>query len=290
MLPPPIDQGTVLIIGATEGIGRELSRLLSRRVRTLVLVDRRADRLEPLRDELLTHNPTLGVLLHCCDVARPREVDALLAWLEAHFIRVDVLVNNAAVGDRGLYANEGWGHVEEMLKANVWVPALLTHRLLGPMLARGRGGVLNIGSGAAQLFLPGSATFAATQRFLDGFTEALRLEVEGQGLTVTRVAPGPLWDEGAQAVTGEVAPFFRISLARCAREALAGFEHGEPLVYPGFGHRWVMRLLPLLPRGLKRSLGRLALRGLRRESLLSPQAPGLGHERPVLLAGEPSTA
>lgn len=291
MLPPPIDQGTVLIIGATEGIGRELSRLLSPRVRTLVLVDRRADRLEPLRDELLARNPTLGVLLHRCDVARPHEVDALLSSLEEHFVRVDVLVNNAAVGDRSFYAEEGWGRVEEMLKANVWVPALLTHRLLGPMLARGRGGVLNIGSGAAQLFLPGSATFAATQRFLDGFTEALRLEVEGRGVTVTRVAPGPLWDEGMEDVTGELAPFFRISLARCAREALAGFERGEPLVYPGFGHRWVMRLLPLLPRGLKRSLGRLALRGLRRESLLSPQAPGLGHERPVLLSsGEPSTA
>ena len=290
MLPPPIDQGTALIIGATEGIGRELSRLLSRRVRTLVLVDRRAERLEPLRDELLAHNPTLGVLLMHCDVGDPHEVDGLLASLEAHFVRVDVLVNNAAVGDRALYEDERWGRVEEMLKANVWVPALLTHRLLGPMLARGRGGVLNISSGAAQLYLPGSATFAATQRFLDGFTEALRLEVEGRGITVTRVAPGPLWDEGAEAATDEVAPFFHISLARCARETLAGFERGEPLVYPGFGHRWVMRLLPLLPRGLKRSLGRLALRGLRRERLLSPQAPGLGPGRSVLLPGEPSTA
>jgi hypothetical protein len=108
-------------------------------------------------------------------------------------------------------------------------------------------------------------------------------------VTVTRVAPGPLWDAGAEEVEG-VAPFFHISLARCAREALDGFERGEPLVYPGFGHRWVMRLLPLLPRGLKRSLGRLALRGLRREALLSPQAPAVGPARQVLLAGEPSTA
>ncbi|QSQ25855.1 SDR family NAD(P)-dependent oxidoreductase [Pyxidicoccus parkwayensis] len=290
MHPPPIDQGTVLIIGATEGIGRELSRLLSRRVRTLVLVDRCADRLEPLRDELLAFNPTLGVMLHRCDVAKPSEVDALLASLEAHFVRVDVLVNNAAMGDQSLYAEEAWGRVEELLKANVWAPALLTHRLLGPMLARRRGGVLNVGSGAARLILPGAATFAATQRFLDGFTEALRLEVVGQGITVTRVAPGPLWDTRAEEVTDELAPFFRISLARCAREALAGFERGEPLVYPGFGHRWVMRLLPLLPRSVKRGLGRLALRGLRRESLLSPQAPAMGPERPMLLATEPSTA
>ncbi|NMO22106.1 SDR family NAD(P)-dependent oxidoreductase [Pyxidicoccus fallax] len=290
MLPPPIDQGTVLIIGATGGIGRELSRLLSRRVRTLVLVDRYAERLEPLRDELLARNPTLGVLIHRCDVGSPREVDLLLSYLESHFVRVDVLVNNAAVGDRSLYAEERWGRVEEMLRANVWLPALLTHRLLGPMLERGRGGVLNIGSGAAHFILPGSATFAATQRFLDGFSEALRLEVRERGVTVTRVAPGPLWDEGREDVTGEPAPFFSVSLARCAREALAGFERGEALVYPGFGHRWMMRLLPLLPRGFKRALGRLALRGLRRESLLSPQAPPVRAEPPVLLTGEPSPA
>jgi hypothetical protein len=287
MRPPPIDHGTVLIIGAAEGIGRELARLLSRRVRTLVLVDRRAERLEPLRDELLAHNPTLGVLIEPCDVCDARQVDGLLARLEAHFVRVDVLVSNAALSDQGLYAEAGWGRLEEVLRANIWAPALLTHRLLGPMLERGRGGVLTVGSGAAQLFLPGSATFAATQRFLDGFSESLRLEVEDRGVTVTRVAPGPLSDAGAEEA-GSVAPFFRISLARCAREALEGFERGEPLVYPGFGHRWVMRLLPLLPRGLKRSLGRLALRGLRREALLSPQAPAVGPGRPVLLAGEPS--
>ncbi|MFP2963942.1 SDR family NAD(P)-dependent oxidoreductase [Myxococcus sp. 1LA] len=283
MRPLPIDQGTVLIIGAARGIGRELARLLARRVRTLVLVDRQAQALEPLREELLLNYPTLGVLVESCDVCDPRQVDALLATLEAQFVRVDVLVNNAAEGDQGLYAQEGWERVEAMLRANVWVPALLTHRLLKPMLERGRGGILNIGSGAAQLILPGSATFAASQRFLDGFTEALRLEVEGQGVTVTRAAPGPLWDEGMESAE-VMAPFFHLSLERCAREALAGFERGEPLVYPGLGHRWVMRLLPLLPRGLKRSLGRMAMRGLQREQLLlPPQAPAV-----LPLSGEPS--
>lgn len=285
MRPLPIDQGTVLIIGAARGIGRELARLLARRVRTLVLVDHQAQALEPVRDELLLNYPTLGVLVESCDVCDPQQVDALLASLEAQFVRVDVLVNNAAEGDQALYVQEGWARVEAMLRANVWVPALLTHRLLKPMLERGRGGILNIGSGAAQLILPGSATFAATQRFLDGFTEALRLEVEGQGVTVTRVAPGPLWEAGME-LEPSLAPFFPLSLERCAREALAGFERGEALVYPGLGHRWVMRLLPLLPRGLKRSLGRMALRGLRRELLLRPPQDA----KTLPLSGEPSPA
>ncbi|NTX39506.1 SDR family NAD(P)-dependent oxidoreductase [Myxococcus sp. CA033] len=287
---PPIDQGTVLITGASEGIGRELARLLSRRVRTLVLVDRDVERLKPLREELLSLYPTLGVLLEQCDVRESRDIDALVASLESHFVRVDVLVNTAALGHQGLYAEARWGGLEELLRANVWVPALLTHRLLAPMLERGRGGVLNIGSGAAQLFLPGSTMFAATQRFLDGFTESLRLEVEGRGVVITRVAPGPLGDAGAQAVGAGVAPFFQISLEHCARVALAAFERGEALVYPGWGHRWVMRLLPLLPRMVKRALGRLALRGVRREALAAPEALPVGLASPVLLAREPTPA
>ncbi|MCP3162228.1 SDR family NAD(P)-dependent oxidoreductase [Myxococcus qinghaiensis] len=285
---PPIDQGTVLITGASEGLGRELARLLSRRVRTLVLVDRDVARLKPLREELLSLYPTLGVLLEQCDVCESRQVDALVASLESKFVRVDVLVNTAALGRRGLYAEARWGGLEELLRANVWVPALLTHRLLAPMLERGRGGVMNIGSGAAQLFLPGSTMFAATQRFLDGFTESLRLEVEGRGVVITRVAPGPLGDAGAEDAA-EV-PFFQISLERCARAALAAFERGEALVYPGWGHRWVMRLLPLLPRAVKRSLGRLALRGVRREALAAPEALPVGLASRVLLAREPTPA
>ncbi|MCE9670181.1 SDR family NAD(P)-dependent oxidoreductase [Myxococcus stipitatus] len=285
---PPIDQGTVLITGASDGVGREVARQLARRVRTLVLVDRSTERLKPLRDELLTRFPTLGVVLKPCDVCDPREVDALLASLEAHFVKVDVLVNAAAEGARGLYVGEGWSRLEGVLRSNVWVPALLTHRLLASMLERGRGGVLTIGSGAARLFLPGESLFAATQRFLDGFMESLRLEVEGRGVVITRVAPGPLLEPGAREAEDGVTPFFQITVARCVAEALAGFERGAALVYPGWGHRQVMRLLPLLPRALKRALGRLALRGTTRELLATTRGLSAGLARPAL-AGEPTS-
>lgn len=287
---PPIDNGTVLIIGAAGGLGRELARLLSPRVRTLVLVGRDVEDLGALRDELLARNPTLGVMLQACRLDDPRAVDALFEHLEHHFIRVDVLINNADSSSSGLYVDERWKRIEELVQANVLAPAMLTHRLLGPMLERGKGGILTIGSGAARLFLPGAVAFAATQRFLDGFSESLRLELKDAGIPVTFVAPGPL--ALGPRLEGELPPFFEVSLRQCAREALAGFERGEALVYPGLGHRWVMRLLRLLPRSFKRGLGRLALGGLRRRLLLSPSEPGKGAPpRPVLLAGgEPSSA
>jgi short-subunit dehydrogenase len=130
------------------------------------------------------------------------------------------------------------------------------------MLARGRGGILHIGSGVGRLFLAGAATSVGAHRCLDGFLESLRLEVEGTGVVVTQAVPGPLEEsEEVEARTG-TRPFFQISAEQCAREVLAGFEFRVPLVYPGWGHHWVMTLLPMLPRTVRRVLGRLAARSL----------------------------
>ncbi|NOK19966.1 SDR family NAD(P)-dependent oxidoreductase [Corallococcus carmarthensis] len=287
---PPIDNGTVLIIGAAGGIGRELARLLSPRVRTLVLVARDVDDLGALREELLARNPTLGLMIRACRLDDPRAVDALFDHLERNYVRVDVLINNADYASSGMYAEERWKRIEELVQANVLAPAMITHRLLRPMLERGRGGILTVGSGAARLFLPGAVAFAATQRFLDGFSESLRLELKAAGIPVTFVAAGPLALEPR--LESEVTPFFELSLRQCAREALEGFERGEALVYPGLGHRWVMRLLRFLPRSFKRGLGRLALGGLKRTLLLNPSRPETNAPpQPVLLArGEPSSA
>jgi hypothetical protein len=266
----PIDSGTVLITGACTGIGREIARQLAHRARTLVLVAQAEGELEALRAELEASNPTLGVILMPCDISRPGEVGDMLAELARHFIRVDVLVNAITVGERELFAWQRWGSVERLLLANVVAPLMLTRRLLGPMLARGQGGILQISSGASQLFLPGNAAYVATLRCLDGFIESLRLEVEGTGVVITQVAPGPVDDVNPT----RAAPFFRVSAEKCAREALAAFERAEPLVYPGRGHRWVMTLLPRLPRSVRRALGRWAARDLRERARGVPALSG----------------
>ncbi|MDY7230983.1 SDR family NAD(P)-dependent oxidoreductase [Hyalangium rubrum] len=257
-MPTPIDFGTVLITGACSGVGREVARQLAHRVRTLVLVASEVRQLEALREALEGDYPTLGVLLLPCDLSQPDQVDGVLEELARHLIHVDVLVNAVAAGQRGPYAEQRWADIDRMLQTNVVVPLMLTHRLLGPMLARGRGGILHLGSGVGRLFLPGFVTPAATHRFLDGFLESLRLEVEGSGVVITQAVVGPL--EEAES-SPEPQPFFQISAARCVREAVAGFDHGAQLVYPGWGHRWAMTLLPLLPRPVRRALGRWAARG-----------------------------
>ena len=95
--------------------------------------------------------------------------------------------------------------------------------------------------------MPASAAYSASKHFIDGFSEALRADLAGTGVVVTQVCPGPV-DSEFDTVAGSVggmagAPpqFLRISAARCAREALAGFDAGQPLVFPGRAYRIVMR-------------------------------------------------
>lgn len=287
---PPLDSGTVLITGASSGVGREIARQLAHRARTLVLVDQAQELLEPLQAELHARNPTLGVMLLTCDISRPGEVSDMLSELSRHFITVDVLVSAATAAERGFFVEQRWGSVERMLTVNVVAPMLLIRRLLGPMLARGQGGLLCVGAGASQLFLPGAAAYVGTRRCLDGFLESLRLEVEGSGVVVTQVAPGPVLDAAllADGAHREPSPFCHVSMECCAREALEGFERGEPLVYPGWGHRWVMTLLPRLPRAVRRALGRWVGRGLQAPS--GAEAPALPVSSPPALEGHPSLA
>jgi len=145
-----------------------------------------------------------------------------------------------------------------MLRTNVLAVTQLTTALVPAMVKRGRGGVLNVGSGAGLTVMPAAAAYSASKHFMDGFSEALRADLSGTGVVVTQVCPGPVYSEfdqiagSAGGMTGGPPQFLRISAAQCAREALAGFDRGVPLVFPGRAYRIAMRALPLLPRELSR--------------------------------------
>jgi uncharacterized protein len=265
----PIDGGTVLITGASSGIGRELARQLALRAGSLVLVARRADRLKTVREEALAANPRLNVYPEPCDLADLGAVEGMLRSVQEKAGAVDILVNNAGLGHYNLYDRSDWDRIHRMLQVNVVGLALLTHRLVPGMVARGRGGIMNIGSGAGFALLPGSAAYVGTKYFVHGFSETLRVELLECGVVVTHVAPGPVETEFNEAagVTGEPSSgswsLLRISAEQCAREAIRGFERGQALVFPGRAYRLLMRLLGITPRPLQRLSVRAMARQLR---------------------------
>jgi hypothetical protein len=274
---PLLDRGTVLVTGASSGIGRELAVQLAARAGILVLLARRTALLEDLRARLLADHPRLQVVVLRADLADEGDVDRVLAEVGEQAGPVDVLVNNAGVGDQALFDQTDWRRARQVLQTNVFAVAQLTAALVPSMVARGRGGVLNIGSGAGLTMMPAAAAYCASKHFIDGFSEALRADLAGTGVVVTQVCPGPVDSEFDQAagtaggMAGGPPQFLRISAARCARDALAGFDRGAALVFPGQAFRIAMTMLPLLPRRLQRRQAARSAAGLRRAAAQAEQ-------------------
>lgn len=249
----------MLITGASSGIGREFAVQLAARASTMVLIARRAGRLDELRASLAAQHPQLHVMTMAVDLSSPSEVEHLVNQLPKLARPVNILVNNAGVGDQGLFDQAGWDRTRQMLQTNILAVVQLTAALVPSMVASGSGGVLNVGSGAGLTVMPAAAAYSASKHFIDGFTEALRADLTGTGVVVTQVCPGPVdseFDEvagSAGGMTGGPPQFMRITAAECAREALAGFDRGAALVYPGRNYRLAMRVLPLVPRRLTRA-------------------------------------
>ncbi len=250
---PPLS-GTVLITGASAGIGRAIAHRVCAEARHVILVARRVDRLEHLAGELRRMRAGVEVDVIGCDLAVPSEVESLCNLLVGQG-GVDVLINNAGFGDRSALEDADVAKLQRMIAVNVSAVVVLTRRLVEGMVQRGHGGVLNIGSVLGHVTQPGVATYAGTKHFIAGFTEALRAEVASAGVTVTEVCPGPVDTEFRSIAGGRGSPdALRIDAGACAEEALRAFRRGQAVVVPGRAARWMMRIVRMLPRVVLRWL------------------------------------
>src|SRR5205814_4286471 len=188
-----VDKCSAVVTGASAGIGRELARQLAARAKLLVLVARRRDRLEELREELQSKKPALRVEIRDIDLSNLEQTMQLADFLMNESI--DFLINNAGVGDHGSFATADPIHVNEQIQVNVLALTALTRALLPGMIAQKRGAILNVSSSAGFLPLPGIAVYAATKAYVTSFSEAIRAETRDCGITVTALCPGPLHTE-----------------------------------------------------------------------------------------------
>src|SRR5262249_6788145 len=246
------------------GIGSEFARQLANRARSIVLVARRSERLADLRDELLNRNPNLEVNVRVFDLADKAQIELLIDSLARDKIDVDLLINNAGLGDSGPFAASDPIRNEQMALVNIVALTTLTRQLLPQMIAKRRGGILNVSSSAGFLPIPSDAVYAATKAYVTSFSEALRAELRGTGVSVCAVCPGPVRTEfpevakrpGAQPEMGS--KIFFVSVKQVVRAALAALQADRPLVIPGFAMKFAMLLSRLMPMPVVRLAFRLA--------------------------------
>ncbi|HWY52458.1 MAG TPA: SDR family oxidoreductase [Chthoniobacterales bacterium] len=261
-----IDGCSALITGASAGIGREFARHLAGRARTLVLVARREERLNELRDELRSRNARLTIHVRLADLCHKSQINELIEWLDQNKIDIDFLINNAGLGDYGPFATSDPQRDERIIQVNVVALTLLTRRLLPQMIGRKRGAILNVSSSAGFLPIPGMGVYAASKAYVNSFSEALRAELHCTGVTVTTLCPGPVHTEfgdaakrpGGQPETGP--EFVYVSVEKTARDALAAIEAGKPLVIPGFVMKIAMFLVRITPMSILRLAWRAGAR------------------------------
>ncbi len=241
---------TVLITGASSGIGADLARLFAREDHDLVLVARSHDRLDMLAGELRdAHAAKVQVVP--TDLSIPGAASRLHERLAHEGSFVEILVNNAGFGMRGTFVDLDPVRQLEMVQVNLVALTELTRSFLPEMVRRGAGRILNVASTAA--FQPGPlmAVYCATKAYVLSLSEALADELKGTGVTVTCVAPG-----ATATGFGEIAGVTSTRLVRAgtmssrvvAEEAYRALGKGRALVVPGCRNRLLsasVRLLPL---------------------------------------------
>ncbi len=255
-----VDNCKALITGASAGFGREFARQLANRAGSVVLVARRRERLEQLRNELIKSNPNLNVHIYNIDLADKAQVNGLIDLLARDNIDIDLLINNAGLGDLGPFATSDPERIDQMIQVNMAALTLLTRKLLPPMITRKRGVILNVSSSAGFLPIPGFAVYAATKAYVTSFSEALRGELRGTGVIVTALCPGPVHTEfqevasrpGRTVKPGPGPEFLQVAVERVVRDALAAVEADRPLIIPGFLMKTGMFLVRMTPMPILR--------------------------------------
>ena len=186
---------TALVTGASAGIGRAFAEVLAAHGYRLVLVARRADRLEAAAAELRQRHG-IETSAITADLAEPDAPARLAAELERRGLTVDVLVNNAGYGVPGRYEQSPWARHDANLRVMVTAVCELTHRLLPGMIERKWGRIINIASLAGHVPAPaGHTLYAATKAFLVRFSESLHAEHVRDGVHTCAVCPGFTYSE-----------------------------------------------------------------------------------------------
>jgi uncharacterized protein len=241
---------TALITGASKGLGAAFAKELAGRAMNLVLVARSIDTMRELADSLRAQFAVKCVVMQA-DLAAPDAVEQIVAELDRQDLKIDLLINNAGLGLTGDFLSHGRAAELASIQVNVQALVGLSHALGAGMVSRGAGGIINLASNAAFQPLPYMATYAAAKAFVLHFSEALGFELQGHGVHVMAVCPGPTATNFFEGVSTNMKDAAFDSAELVVRRTLRSFDRKKSVVYPG---RFSVRLATWFPRLLPRGV------------------------------------
>ncbi|MDQ3706634.1 MAG: SDR family oxidoreductase [Chloroflexota bacterium] len=249
---------TALVTGASGGIGYELTRLFARDGYNLVLVARSADKLNEMKQQ---YEARAGISVHVIvkDLAQPSAPQEIFDELQRGGIAVDVLVNNAGFTVFGRFLETDLEKELQLMQVNIVALTHLTKLFVPGMVERGWGKVLNLASVAA--FFPGPlmSVYYASKAYVLSFSEALAVELEGTGVTVTALCPGltetGFQERGNMEESRLLAGGGMMDARTVARIGYRGMVKGRMLVITGLRNRVLVHVARFIP-------GRLLGRGV----------------------------
>jgi len=227
------NRGTAIVTGASSGLGAVYAERLAGQGYDLLLVARRADRLEALAETIRSKHGR-SVSTFAADLGD----DADLRRLEDRIAgdgNITLLVNNAGIGGQKVVAEADAEGIAQQIKVNVVALTRLTRAVLPGLIRKGKGAVVNLASILAFNTVFGGI-YSGTKAYVVNFTEGLQSELEGTGVKAQVVLPGPIKTEFWDIAGGDISvlpPEIIMTAEDLVDSALAGLEHGEDFTAPG---------------------------------------------------------
>jgi short-subunit dehydrogenase len=256
---------TVLVTGASSGIGEAFADVFAAHGFDLVLTARREDRLRAAAERLRsTYGSRADVIV--ADLSSPTAPDQICDAIAARRLTVDALVNNAGYGVPGAFTSSSWGRHEELMQVMIVGLAGLTYRLLPPMVERRYGRIVNVASLAGLVPASGGHTlYGASKAFVIRFSQALSNEVRASGVHVTAICPGFTYSEfhdrsGTRERVSRLPAWMWMDAATVAQQGYEAVMEGIPMYVNGRVNRTIAGLVKYLPHRVMEAVGRRVAR------------------------------
>ncbi len=245
---------TVLITGASSGIGYEFAKIYAKKGYNLVITARRKNNLDRIKQELESFDTSICVDIIVLDLSKQNSAKELYEVVKQRGILIDTLINNAGFGVYGNFIETDIEKEIDMIELNIKSLVVLTKLFLKDMVSRNNGTIINVASTAA--FQPGPlmSVYYASKSFVLSFTEAIRNEVRDTNVNISVLCPGPTDTEFEKSASLEESSLFtKLKVMKPEKVAIIGYKginRNKSVIIPGILNNILITFNKIIPRAL----------------------------------------